>query len=378
MILKNQKKKLRDYINVKVVGFGILYLSIFIALCFIGRSYGNERYISFWIAINYLTLLLNIKYYWFFGRTPDQYNELGLKTVKDNQIGVQTNFLNPLYRKGVIKRDKKDNFIKMSKIKGIYYLQIQALIQSVILLGLILCEFLFVLKNIRYIPFAIIMVNKVILIYIFIGYILLLVIQRYYHYLIDRERKRIFRPLLEIGFLKPNTEAKKYDTLKFKQLSKSNIIKNFYLLYNYVDHFDMILEQESTEISICIGEDISCCKTQILVQFCAYKLQQKHIEKIENVVRSFIKRGVKNKKFPAAPIFLTYIIYVDVTSKIFSELIYKGIACQKDISILLVGIITDSHSIYINGIQKESDQYKHFKNNVLKLLGIIPLDKDLI
>ena len=76
----------------------------------------------------------------------------------------------------------------------------QALIQIVLLFSLILCEILFVLRNIN-MPFAIIIANKGILMYIFIGYASLIGTTTYYHYLIDRERKRIFRPLQEEGFL---------------------------------------------------------------------------------------------------------------------------------------------------------------------------------
>src|SRR5699024_9527509 len=165
----NHKKKLGDYINVRAIALGIVYLSVFVAFCFTGRSYGAEKHVSFWIAVNYLVLVLSIKFYWFPGRVPDQYNELGLKSEKDNQIGVQENSINPLYRNGSIMHNKKCSFIRMSKIKGIYFLQMQALIQIVLLFSLILCEILFVLRNIN-MPFAIIIANKVILMYIFIGY----------------------------------------------------------------------------------------------------------------------------------------------------------------------------------------------------------------
>ncbi len=373
----NHKKKLGDYINVHVIALGIVYLSVFVALCFAGRSYGAEKHVSFWIAINYLVLMLNIKFYWFPGRVPDRYNELGLKSEKDNQIGVQENFINPLYRNGSIMHNKKCGFIRMSKIKGIYFLQIQALIQIVLLFSLILCEFLFVQRNIN-IPFVIIVANKGILIYAFIGYALLIGVRAYYHYLIDRERKRIFRPLQEKGFLKPGTEAVKYDILIFKYFSENDTIKNFYRLYNYVDYFEMTMEQESERLSICIGEDMCCFNTRILVQFCTHKLQLKHIEKIENAIQNFIKKGIKNKRFPAAPIFFTYIFYADVASKILTELMCKGISYQKDIIILPVAIIKSSHSIYIGGELKEDAVYKNLKNDILKLLEIIPLESDLI
>ena len=373
----NHKKKLGDYINVRAIALGIVYLSVFVAFCFTGRSYGAEKHVSFWIAVNYLVLVLSIKFYWFPGRVPDQYNELGLKSEKDNQIGVQENSINPLYRNGSIMHNKKCSFIRMSKIKGIYFLQMQALIQIVLLFSLILCEILFVLRNIN-MPFAIIIANKGILMYIFIGYASLIGTTTYYHYLIDRERKRIFRPLQEEGFLKPGTEAVKYDILTFKHFSDNETIKNFYRLYNYVDHFEMTIEQKSERLSICIGEDMCCCNTKILVQFCTHELQQKHIERIEDAVRNFIRKGIKNKRFPAAPIFFTYIIYTDIASKTLTELMYKGISCQKDIIILPVGIIKSSHSIYIGGELEGDEVYKNLKNDILKLLGIIPLESDLI
>ncbi len=380
MIL-NHRKKLGDYINVYACILGILYLSIFLALCFAGKNYGTEKHGSFWLAINYLALVLNIKCYWFPGRVPDQYNELGLKSEKDNQIGVLVNPLNPLYRNGSIIHNKKCGFIKTSKIKGIYFLQIQALMQSVLLFSLILCEFLFVLRNMN-IPSAIIIANKGILIYIFIGYALLIGTVTYYHHLIDRERKRIFLPLLKKGFLESGTETTKYDILTFKHFSESDAVKNFYRLYNYVDHLKMTMEQKSEKLSICIGEDIYCYTTRILVQFCTHKLQQKHIAKIEEVVHKFIEQGIKNKRFPSAPIVFTCIIYADVTSKTFAELICKGSSRQKDVIILPVGIVKRSHNIYIAGALNEYDvdMYKHknLKDDILKLLGIKPFENDTV
>ena len=116
-------------------------------------------------------------------------------------------------------------------------------------------------------PFAIIIANKGILMYIFIGYASLIGTTTYYHYLIDRERKRIFRPLQEEGFLKPGTEAVKYDILTFKHFSDNETIKNFYRFYNYVDHFEMTIEQKSERLSICIGEDMCCCSVLFFVKF---------------------------------------------------------------------------------------------------------------
>ena len=129
---KNRNPFNFDILNIWTLLYGLIGLSFIVI--FLRETLGfGAKYISSSTAIYYMSILLLVKFYWFPGRNPEANNELGNLQDINSRIGIRMDASNPLYKSGML-RNSGRSFMRMSRLKGIYALQCQAIFQICILL----------------------------------------------------------------------------------------------------------------------------------------------------------------------------------------------------------------------------------------------------
>lgn len=336
-----------DILNIWTLIYGLIGLSFIVI--FLRETLGfGAKYISSSTAIYYMSILLLVKFYWFPGRNPEANNELGNLQDINSRIGVRMDASNPLYKSGML-RNSGRSFMRMSRLKGIYALQCQAIFQICMLLLLMFSQ-----KIVRKTETVLMIyetVEKILFLWAVAGIILLCIARAFYNHLLNRERKQIFGPLVTMYFLEQQEKKIKLKKKSIKNLDihqfSSMLYIEFKRKYEYLPEMDATLRISEGEAQISVFEDCYADQTLILMEVFSEQITERQINAMNKRLQSFIQNGIKKKTLPILPVCLVAVFYVDEMSETFLHFMERITNRSLNYSCLVVGISTREQKMYI-------------------------------
>lgn len=351
-----------DYFNIQTVIYGILFISFIMIALRINRGIGG-KYIRESMCECYIEILILVKLYWFRGRNPEANNELGNLSEITNRIGVRLDDSNPLYRMGMLKKYKSRK-LRMSCFRFFYALQIQAMLQIVLLIVWMLIDYIkqnWMLASLNYWIF-----KGVFQSWILSGILAFFAVDFFYHHILQRERKQIFKQLLEENLFE-KTKMKQVDEIIFDEIEKlpKKMEEKFGKFYQELRMDSKNKENEDTKIQIF--EDRENYKTQILIQSNITFWNIDEIERLQKKIKEAVRLGIKKQELPIVFPCLTCVIYVEHMSDSFIKFM-KEIKLYRDgFAILLAGVALDEKKVYI---PETNDRVcKKMKNMIIDVLS---------
>lgn len=344
---KNRNPFNFDILNIWTLLYGLLGLSFIVI--FLRETLGFwAKYISSSTAIYYMSILLLVKFYWFPGRNPEANNELGNLQDINSRIGVRMDASNPLYRSGML-RNSGRSFMRMSRLKGIYALQCQAIFQICILLLLTFSQ-----KIVRKTETMLMIyetVEKILFLWAVVGILLLCIARALYNHLLNRERKQIYRPLVTMNFFEQQENEVELKKKSIKNLDIHNFSSMLYIelkrKYEYLPEIDATFTMSEGEAQISIFEDRYADQTLILMEVFSEQITECQINAMNERLQSCIQNGIKKKTLPILPACLIVVFYVDEMTETFLHFMERITNRSLNYSCLALGISIREQKMYI-------------------------------
>lgn len=335
---KNRNPFNFDILNIWTLLYGLIGLSFIVI--FLRETLGvGAKYISSSTAMYYMSILLMVKFYWFPGRNPEANNELGNLQDINSRIGIRMDASNPLYKSGML-RNSGRSFMRMSRLKGIYALQCQAIFQICILLLLTFSQ-----KIVRKTETMLMIyetVEKFLFLWAVVGILLLCIARALYNHLLNRERKQIYRSLVTMNFFEQQENEVE---LKKKSIKNLDIHKFSSMLYIELKRKYEYLPEMDAKISIF--EDCYADQTLILMEVFSEQITECQINAMNERLQSCIQSGIKKKTLPILPACLIVAFYVDEMTETFLHFMERITSRSLNYSCLALGISIREQKMYI-------------------------------
>lgn len=340
------KKNNVDYFNIQTVIYGMLFISFIIIALRIGRGTGG-KYIRESMCTCYMEILILVKLYWFRGRNPEANNELGNLSELTNRIGARLDDSNPLYRYGMLKKCENRK-IRMSHFKFFYALQVQVMFQILLLIVWMIIDY--IKQDGMFVSLEYWIFTVLLQIWIMSGIVAFIVADFFYHHILQKERKQIFKQLLKKNIFE-NTERKRADEITYDEIEKlpKKMEEKFKAFYEEI-RIDSG-NKEKKDVKIQVFEDRENYKTQILVQADVMICNNYEIERLQKKIKEFIYRGIKKQELSIVFPCLMCVIYMEHKSDSFINFMKEIHQDRNDFIIFPVGVILDEKK-YIYQKQK--------------------------
>lgn len=354
--MKNNKNSFSfDVLNSWTLVYGLIGLSFIVILLRDTLGFG-KKYISSLTVIYYMSILLLVKFYWFPGRNPEVNNELGNLQDINSRIGVRTDASNPLYKYGML-RNSGRSFRCMSRLKGIYVLQCQAIFQICILLVLTFSQK--IVRKTKTILMIYETAEKILFLWVVAGILLLCIARAFYNHLLNKERKQIYRPLVTMNFFEQQENEAKLKKKSIKNLDIHQFSSMVYIelkrKYEYLPEMDLTLKLIEGEAQISVFEDRYADQTLILLEVFSEQITERQIDKMNESLQSCIHNGIEEKTLPILPACLMVVFYVDEMSETFLHFMERITNRTLNYSCLAVAISIRAQKMYIPEWMKERE-----------------------
>lgn len=279
---------------------------------------------------------------------------------------LRNDALNPLLDRGYLRKNrKKSNGISlMWDIRGLYWCQIQAIIQIIVIIFLELS-----LGDQKGYVYEVIW--KILAVWILTGIIIYYCIGYYYisairkNYKEETDIKKKWKPFQRYEELQTYAETMNYQEDFAKVQNKVSVYfrkKGNTEKISETIHADGLFQAYITKTGSRV-EIFALIKTEILSDTVIEELNEIYQKKIQNKLKGNIAMS---------PVFFVYLICVQKASQEFKSLIGNEIIQKKDKYCLPTGIVFDEKKLYIAGQKDEYGQaeYQYLKDKISNILGV--------